>query len=170
MATQPSATNPGTRVLRRIIAPITRTKLFRHTAPVWMPHAERAFAKLTRGKLQVSGILVPSLVLHTTGAKSGTPRDSVLMYTPDRDGTIIIAATSFARQQHPAWSYNLLAHPDAAVSIRGCRYPVHAELITELDEREAVWVLIQQQWPGYRAYERDSGRTVRLFRLRKAAN
>ena len=32
-------------------------------------------------------------------------------------------------------------------------------------ERDAAWARIERQWPGYRAYERDSGRTVRLFRL-----
>jgi hypothetical protein len=33
------------------------------------------------------------------------------------------------------------------------------------DERDAAWERIEAQWPGYRGYERDSGRTVRLFRL-----
>jgi hypothetical protein len=28
-----------------------------------------------------------------------------------------------------------------------------------------VWARIERQWPGYRNYERQSGRTVRLFRL-----
>ena len=32
-------------------------------------------------------------------------------------------------------------------------------------EREAAWSIIQRQWPGYRDYERESGRTVRLFVL-----
>lgn len=34
------------------------------------------------------------------------------------------------------------------------------------EAREAAWSRIEAQWPGYRAYERDSGRTVRLFLLR----
>ena len=37
------------------------------------------------------------------------------------------------------------------------------------DERDAVWARIEQQWPGYRNYERESGRTVRLFRLQPVA-
>lgn len=150
--------------LRRSLAPLTRTKLFRRTAPRWLPVAERVFDRLTGGRLQVSGILVPSLVLHTTGAKSGEPRDAVLMYTPDHHGGAIVAGTSFARERHPAWTYNLLAHPDAAVSVRGRRYAVRATQIPD-DQRDATWRLLEHQWPGYRAYERDSGRTVRLFRL-----
>ncbi|WP_277212632.1 hypothetical protein [Isoptericola croceus] len=38
-------------------------------------------------------------------------------------------------------------------------------LIEDDDEREAAWARLEAQWPGYRAYERDSGCTVRLFRL-----
>jgi hypothetical protein len=46
---------------------------------------------------------------------------------------------------------------------------VHATLIGE-GEREAAWARIESQWPGYRAYERDSGRVVRLFRLQPVAD
>ena len=37
----------------------------------------------------------------------------------------------------------------------------------ELDPASAeAWARIEAQWPGYRAYERESGRVVRLFTLR----
>lgn len=158
---------PFVRGLRRLIAPVTRTGVFRRMAPRWLPPLERAIARLTGGRLQVSGILVPSLVLHTIGAKSGTERDTVLMYTPDGAGGAVVAGTSFARERHPAWTYNLLANPEVAVSVRGHRYPVRATLIDTKSgaDRDAVWERIERQWPGYRGYERDSGRTVRLFRL-----
>lgn len=152
------------RTLRRIMAPITRTRPFRRSAPHWMPVAEKVTSTITGGRLQVSGILVPSLVLHSIGAKSGEPRDSVLMYTPHPDGGAIIAGTSFARDRHPAWSYNLLAHPDVTVSVRGKTFPVRAARIPD-EKREETWRIIEAQWPGYRGYERESGRTVRLFRL-----
>lgn len=114
--------------------------------------------------MPLSGLLVPSLVLHSTGAKSGEPRDAPLMYTPDGNGRAIVAGTSFARDRHPAWTANLLAHPDAAITVRGKRMPVRASLIPD-DERDAAWSRIEAQWPGYRSYERESGRTVKLFRL-----
>ena len=154
------------RGLRRVVAPLSRTRLFRRSAPHWLPPLERLAARLSGGHLQVSGILVPSLVLHSTGARTGETRDAELMYTPEPGGTVVVAGTSFARERHPGWSYNLLAHPDAEVSVRGRRFAVRAELIADPQDREATWALIQRQWPGYRAYERDSGRTIRLFRLR----
>lgn len=161
-------------VIRSAVAPVTRTRAFRSVAPVALPPVERALARLTRGRFQLSAVLVPSLVLHTTGARSGEPRDTYLMYTPvgASDGTVrlVVAGTSFARDRHPAWTYNLLAHPDAAVSIGGRRYPVRSALIEDEEERDAVWRRIEAQWPGYRAYERDSGRVVRLFVLVRAAD
>lgn len=151
-------------VVRTCVAPLTRTRLFRRFGPRIMPALERFFAAVSGGRFPISGLLVPSLVLHTTGAQSGEPRDAQLMYCPDGNGRAIVAGTNFAGSRHPAWTTNLLAHPDAAITVRGRRMPVRASLIPD-DERDAAWARIEAQWPGYRTYERSSGRTVRLFRL-----
>ncbi|KQZ83084.1 hypothetical protein ASD56_12155 [Microbacterium sp. Root166] len=152
-------------VVRILVSPLTRTRLFRRVlGPLLLPPVERFVSWLSRGRVQVSGLLVPSLVLHTVGAKSGEPRDAPLMYCPDGRGRAIVAGTNFAGQRHPAWTANLLAHPDAAITVRGKRMAVRASPVPD-DERDAVWARIEQQWPGYRNYERESGRTVRLFIL-----
>jgi deazaflavin-dependent oxidoreductase (nitroreductase family) len=151
-------------VVRRIFAPLSRTRLFRRYGPKFMPTLERIATRLSGGTVQVSGLLVPSLVLHTTGAKSGEPRDATLMYTPDGSGRAIVAGSNFAGSRHPGWTENLLAQPRASITVRGKVMPVVATLIGD-DERDAVWARIERQWPGYRGYERSSGRTVRLFRL-----
>jgi deazaflavin-dependent oxidoreductase (nitroreductase family) len=150
--------------VRRVLAPVTRTPFFRRFGPAFLPPLERMTARLTGGRVQLSGLLVPSLVLHTVGARSGEPRDAPLMYTPDGRGRAIVAGSNFAGSQHPAWTTNLLAHPDAEITVRGRRMRVRATLIGD-DERDATWALIERQWPGYRGYERSSGRVVRLFRL-----
>jgi deazaflavin-dependent oxidoreductase (nitroreductase family) len=151
-------------VVRAAIAPLTRTRWFRRFAPVVLPEIERFVGALSGGRVQLSALLVPSLVLHTRGAKSGEPRDAPLMYTPDGSGRAIVAGTNFAGGRHPAWTANLLAHPDAEITVRGTLMAVRASPIPD-DQREAAWARIQRQWPGYRQYERDSGRTVRLFLL-----
>lgn len=150
--------------VRRVLAPLTRTPWFRRFGPRFMPPLERATAALTRGRVQLSGLLVPSLVLHTVGARSGEPRDAALMYTPDGSGRAIVAGSNFAGARHPAWTTNLLAHPDASITVRGRRMRVRATLVGD-EERDEVWARIERQWPGYRGYERSSGRVVRLFRL-----
>jgi deazaflavin-dependent oxidoreductase (nitroreductase family) len=151
-------------IARILIAPLTRTRLFRRYGPTIMPVLERWFAALTGGRVPISGLLVPSLVLHTTGASSGAPREAKLMYTPDGHGRAIVAGTNFAGGRHPAWTANLLAHPDAAITVRGRVMSVRAAMIPD-EERDVAWARIERQWPGYRSYERDSGRTVRLFLL-----
>lgn len=156
-------------VVRTIVAPFTRTRLFRMAGPILLPPVERLLAWATDGRVQLSGLLVRSLVLHSTGARTGQQRDAYLMYTPDGQGRAIVAGTAFAQERHPAWTYNLLAHPDAAITVRGRWMPVHASLIGD-DGRDEAWARIESQWPGYRAYERDSGRVVRLFRLQPLAD
>jgi deazaflavin-dependent oxidoreductase (nitroreductase family) len=150
--------------IRSGVAWFSRTRFFRRVGPHVMPPLERVMARLTRGRVQMSGLLVPSLVLHTTGARSGQPRDATLMYVPEPDGRMLVTGSNFASSGHPAWSGNLLAHPDAEVSVRGRRIPVSAALVPEGD-RERTWRYIERQWPGYRGYERSSGRTLRIFRL-----
>lgn len=157
------------RGIRIVVARFSRTRFFRRVGPAVMPPLERAIARLTRGRVQLSGLLVPSLVLHTIGAISGAERHTPLMYCPAGGGRMLVTGSNFARENHPAWTANLLAHPDAAVSVHGHRLAVHATRVGE-DEIEQVWALIERQWPGYREYERASGRTLRIFRLEPVAD
>lgn len=131
-----------------------------------MPLLERATRFLTRGRTPISGALVPSLVLHTVGARSGEPRRTELMYCPDGDAVLVVGS-NFARGTHPAWTANLLANPSAAVEVKGRRVEVTAALVPA-EEREATWVLLERNWPGYRGYERAAGRELRIFRLTPA--
>lgn len=156
---------PVLNAVRSLIAPLTRTRAFRWLGPRVLPPLELLAKGLSGGRLQVSGILVHSLTLHSTGAKTGEQRDNELMYTPDGMGNAIVAGTSFARERHPGWTYNLLVNPDAEITVRGKLLKVRATLIDDA-ERDAAWRLIEMQWPGYRSYERESGRVVRLFRLK----
>jgi deazaflavin-dependent oxidoreductase (nitroreductase family) len=129
-----------------------------------MPTAERVWARISGGKTPLSGVLVPSLVLHSIGAKSGLERSSELMYCPEPSGVMLITGSNFARDSHPAWTANLAAHPDASVTVKGKLIPVFATRIPD-DKLDETWNYIERQWPGYRGYERSSGRTLRIFRL-----
>jgi deazaflavin-dependent oxidoreductase (nitroreductase family) len=156
-------------LVRSLVSPLTRTHLFRWLAPRTLPAIEAILGALTGGRVQLASLLVPSLVLHTKGARTGLPRDTALMYTPDGRGRAIVAGTSFARERHPGWTYNLMAHPDATITVRGRTMPVRATRVPD-DRRDAAWARIEAQWPGYRSYERDSGRIVRLFVLQPLAD
>lgn len=148
------------------VARFSRTTFFCRVGPRMMPPLERVMTFVSGGRVPLSGLLVPSLVLHTIGAKSGIERDSTLMYCPEPKGRILVTGSNFARETHPAWTANLLANPDAVVSIKGKRIAVRATLIND-DERDAVWAWIEQQWPHYRDYEIASDRVLRIFRLER---
>jgi deazaflavin-dependent oxidoreductase (nitroreductase family) len=152
------------RAVRACVAWFSRTKFFRTVGPTVMPPLERAIRFVSRGRVQMSGLLVPSLVLRTTGAKSGLERETELMYCPEPGSRMLVTGSNFARDTHPAWTANLIANPDAVAVVRGKPIRVRAELIGD-QEREDVWAYIQRQWPGYRGYERASGRVLRIFRL-----
>jgi deazaflavin-dependent oxidoreductase (nitroreductase family) len=154
---------PLPRPLRPPVAWVSRTAVFRRVGPTIMPPLERGMKRLTGGRVQLSGLGVPTLVLHTIGAKSGLERDIVLMYCPD-GVEMLVTGSNFARDAHPAWTANLLAYPDVAVSRRGRRIEVRATLLDDA-EREATWPKLERNWPGYRKYEVTAGRTLRVFRL-----
>ncbi len=151
------------RALRPPVAWFSRTAFFRRIGPTVMPPLERAMKRLTGGRVQLSGLGVPTLVLHTIGARSGIERDTVLMYCPD-GAEFLVTGSNFARDAHPAWTANLLAHPEVAVSVGGRRVPVRSRMLDD-DEREATWPKLERNWPGYRKYEVTAGRTLRVFRL-----
>jgi len=151
-------------VVRELAAPLSRTGWFRRFATSALPPMERFVSRITRGRVQLTAFLVPSLVLHTIGAKSGEPRDAPLMYTADGRGRALVAGTNWAGSRHPAWTANLLAHPDVEITVRGRRMAVHATLVHG-EERDVAWALMEAQWPDYRQYERDAGRPARIFVL-----
>lgn len=128
-----------------------------------MPPLERGWRVLSRGRMPLSALGVPSLVLYTTGALTGLARETELMYCPDGEN-MLVTGSNFARDTHPAWTANLLKHPNAAVKLHGRHVEVRAALIPD-DQRETIWRQLEANWPGYRGYERSSGRDLRIFRL-----
>ena len=68
-----------------------------------------------------------SLVLHTTGRKSGETRSTVLVY--GRAGeALVIVGSNFGGTRPPAWLLNLEADPRAEVNLGRRRVAVTAEI------------------------------------------
>jgi len=119
------------------------------------PVIDRKLLPLSRGRLKVA-LGQPILLLHTRGAKSGEPRQTPLLYTPDGEGFIIVASKAGAAH-HPAWYHNLRAHPDAvAVEIGPRRIPVRAR-VAEGPERDQLWQRVNDNYDGYQTYQARAG-------------
>lgn len=124
---------------------------------------DRLVGRLTRGRVVALG-LVPSLIITTTGHRSGLPRSNPLLYVPDGDGFVVIGS-NWGQRQQPGWALNLLARPQAEVAVKGRRLAVRADRATGA-ERERLWQLLVTEWPAYLTYVRRSGgREIHIFRL-----
>ena len=125
---------------------------------------DRFVGRVSHGRITMLGVVgLPSLILTTTGRRSGLPRSQPLLYTPDGDGLVVVGS-NWGNQDHPLWSANLLANPDAVIELRGRQIPVRASL-AEGAERERLWRLALAQWPAFMAYDAATERTIRVFRL-----
>jgi deazaflavin-dependent oxidoreductase (nitroreductase family) len=129
---------------------------------------DRRLYRLSRGRLGVVGFRsAPRLLLTATGRSSGIPRTVPLLFTEVREGFVVVGSNA-GRDQHPAWTGNLLAHPDASVQVRGRTQPVRARLVDGA-ERERLWQSATSLWPAYDSYADRTDREIRLFLLEPQA-
>ncbi|KOV85811.1 deazaflavin-dependent nitroreductase [Streptomyces sp. NRRL WC-3618] len=151
----------------KAVQKVSSTRAFARIAPYVLPALDRAVHRLTRGKVLLSAQLLPGVVLATRGAKSGQLRRTPLACMPEGaagGGSWLLIGSNFGRTGHPAWTANLLAHPDAEVSWKGEDIPVRARLLAG-EEREAAWKALLAFWPPYATYQARVEREIRIFRI-----
>jgi deazaflavin-dependent oxidoreductase (nitroreductase family) len=125
---------------------------------------DRRLLVRTRGRFTVLGPTgTPVLLLTTTGAKSGLPRTTPLVFARDGD-SVVVVGSNFGQEHHPAWTGNLLKTPQAVVTIGGKDIPVTGELL-EGDAAEAGYRLMTDMASTYDAYRGRTDREIRVFRL-----
>ena len=155
----------GVPVVVRAVQKVSSTRGFAKVAPHVIPALDRAVHRLTRGKVLLSAQMLPGVILTSTGARSGLPRRAPLACMPEEEGrSWILVGSNFGRPGHPAWTANLLAHPDVEISWKGEAIPVRAERLTGADRAEA-WTAALAFWPPYASYQARVDREIRLFRL-----
>jgi deazaflavin-dependent oxidoreductase (nitroreductase family) len=128
--------------------------------------ADAVVLGLTGGRSTLTSVVsgLPVVVLTTTGARSGRPRAVPLVALPTSEGLAVIAS-SYGSRAHPAWYHNLLAHPEAVVSVDGVDRAVTAVLVGG-DRRRRIWEQALRVYPGYGVYERRAaGREIGVFLL-----
>jgi deazaflavin-dependent oxidoreductase (nitroreductase family) len=148
----------------RLTRKMATSKGFRKVGPKIVPRLDRGLHKLSGGRIILSRMLVPSMVLTTTGRKSGQLRESPLACVPDADGGWWVVGSNFGQTAHPAWTGNLLAKPEATVSFEKRTTKVRADLLTD-EQKAEVWPKLTAVWPAYDDYVKSSGRNIRVFHL-----
>lgn len=123
-----------------------------------MHHIDRPVFRLTKGKHTFASLCtgLPVVMLTTTGARSGKRSTLPLLGLPDGERMAVIAS-NYGQRHHPAWYFNLLAHPEATLSVGGEERRVAAREV-EGDERERIWRKGLEIYPGWSGYEKRAGR------------
>jgi deazaflavin-dependent oxidoreductase (nitroreductase family) len=153
------------RTMRRFGASAPGAWLFSRT----LHHVDKPIAKVTKGKHTLVSLIagLPVVSLTTTGAQSGLPRTVPLVGMPV-DGGLAIIASNFGQTRHPAWCYNLRAHPAAETYVDDMRTKVTA-VEAAGDRRAAIWHQALQVYPGFQTYDRRATeREIVVFVLEPA--
>jgi deazaflavin-dependent oxidoreductase (nitroreductase family) len=110
----------------------------------------------------------PLLLLHHTGAKTGTERVNPLVYLPMGDDFAVFGSKAGA-DTNPAWYHNLRAHPDTTIEVGTETLPVHAR-VAESAERERIWEEQKRENPNFAEYEQKTTRPIPVVVLERVAH
>jgi deazaflavin-dependent oxidoreductase (nitroreductase family) len=127
---------------------------------VWKvdPHLMR----LTGGRLGL-GLMLPTALLETSGARTGRLRRNGVIYFHDGE-RVTIVASKLGAPEHPSWFHNACANPDVVFGGQ----PFRVEVVEEESSRTRLWELADRVFPPYAAYRENAarvGRTIPILQL-----
>lgn len=119
--------------------------------------------RLSRGRVS-STLVIPTAVLETRGARTGTHRKNAVIYFNDGPNRVIIAASHAGQPRNPSWYHNLRANPDVVIGGIHTR----AAIVDDPTEQARLWQLADRVFPAFNEYRRrarESDRTIPLVAL-----
>jgi len=144
---------------------MTETKLAPNM-PDWMvEHANRYLSSggadghmYTINQPDRPTMTVASLLLSTTGRKSGTKFIFPLFYGREGDSYFIVASKGGA-PKHPGWYRNILADPNVEIQVATRKMRAKART-AKGEERQRLWKKALEFWPPYADYQRKTTREI----------
>ena len=109
----------------------------------------------------------PMVILHTTGARSGKPRENPLVPLIDGDRLVVFASKAGA-PTNPDWYHNVKAHPRVEVELGTERFAAEAVEVTGA-ERDALYARQVEANPGFGDYEQKTDRVIPVIALERLA-
>jgi deazaflavin-dependent oxidoreductase (nitroreductase family) len=147
-----------------------RTGVGRWLAKNIAPKVDPWLLRATGGRLAM-GLMLPSALLTTTGARTGQPRTNPVFYFHDGPDVIVIAS-NYGADKHPAWYHNVSANPRVQIATNDGGPVLFADAVTDPAERKRLWAMadrVYPLWPDYRRHAARSHRTIPIIRLRAVA-
>jgi len=108
---------------------------------------------------------VPMVIVHHTGAKSGTVRHAPLTYLANGDD-VVIFGTKGGSPTHPAWYHNLIANPDTVIELGSETLPVRVRE-AKGEERDDLFERQKKAMPPFIAYEAATTRVIPVLVLER---
>ncbi len=107
----------------------------------------------------------PLLLLTTTGAKSGLPRTTPVMYLPDAEPLLVFASKAGAPTS-PDWYHNLVAHPAVTVEIGAECFEAEAQVVSGA-ERDRLYGQMAARFTRFKEYQEQTTRLIPVIALRR---
>ena len=108
---------------------------------------------------------VTTLLLTTTGRRTGLARTTPLIYGRAGERYLVVASRGGA-PTHPSWYENLVAQPIVQVQVMADRFKARARTATSA-ERPALWKTMAAIWPPYDEYQRRTTREIPVVILER---
>jgi deazaflavin-dependent oxidoreductase (nitroreductase family) len=112
----------------------------------------------TNGEVGYDWNGAPTLLLTTSGRKSGERRTTPLIFGRDGDDYLIVASVG-GSPKHPAWYLNLQAEPRASIQVKADIIDVTARTASD-DEKARLWQIVNHVWPNYDVYQSRTDRAI----------
>ena len=115
----------------------------------------------TNGWIGHRALGIPSLLLHTVGAKTGVARTASLSYARDGENYLIVASKSGAPSA-PGWYHNLKANPNVEINVGPKRFGVTAKPVLPDDPDYArLWQIVNKKNSNrYEVYQKKTSRPI----------
>jgi F420H(2)-dependent quinone reductase len=117
--------------------------------------------KATDGRIGHRMIGVPTLLLRTTGRRTGQTRTNGLVYARDGDDYLVVASKGGA-DEHPGWLFNLKASPEVEIQIGRERQKATCRVVEPSDpDYKRLWKIVDENNSGrYAAYQQKTKRPI----------
>jgi deazaflavin-dependent oxidoreductase (nitroreductase family) len=104
---------------------------------------------------------IPSLLLHTVGAKTGFDRTTSLTYARDGNDYLVVASKG-GDPKAPGWYHNLRKNPKVEINVGPRRFGVTARPVVPGDTEYArLWQIVNKNNGNrYAAYQEKTSRPI----------
>jgi deazaflavin-dependent oxidoreductase (nitroreductase family) len=103
--------------------------------------------------------MLTTLLLTTTGRKSGNQLIIPLVYRPTGNGGYCVIASKGGAPSNPAWFLNLVANSDVHLKVINDEFKAVAR-VAEGDERTRLWNLMVDYSAPYADYQKSTERQI----------